>query len=248
MKKSTMIAAVFAASAFSALAADVYSSNVVGYTKVTLAADNFNMLSAAFVPVGGGEGKKITEIFSDNSQFTSGYASTEADYINVWNGGGYNTYFYSAFIDAWASDQDSFTETEDALPCTEGFWLYRLNTALPVILAGQVVTTNVTVSAIAGNNFNMIGNPYAAPMPIKDILASTGSFTSGYASTEADYINVWNGAGYDTYFYSAFIDAWASDQDSFTETDAVIPVGASFWFYSLGTVTSVTLPLPYSVQ
>jgi hypothetical protein len=226
----------------------VYSENIVGYTKVTLEGDNFNMLSAAFVPVGGGVGKKIVDVFTDNSQFTAGYAATQADYINIWNGGGYETYFFSAFINSWASTQNMFNETDETIPSVGGFWLYRVNDNLPVTLAGEVITTNMTVSSIAADNFNMIANPFAAPLPIKTIGIAAGSFTAGYAATQADYINVWNGNGYDTYFFSAFVNKWASTQDMFNETDASIPAGGSFWLYSLGTATSITLPVPYSVE
>ena len=51
MNKSTMIAAIFAASAFSAFAADVYSSNIVGYNKLTLN-PGYNLIAPSFVNVG----------------------------------------------------------------------------------------------------------------------------------------------------------------------------------------------------
>ena len=251
MNKSTMIAAIFAASAFSAFAADVYSSNIVGYTKLAanggVSGEAYTMLAAPFTPVGGGE-IAIKDLFLDNSIFQAGDTEGAADTIKIWTGAGYTTYFYSSDVpDAWASDQDSFTETEDTIPVGTGFWLYRRGAAIPAMLtAGEVIQTNVTVT-VNGNDaeaYTQVANPFAAALPIASIAAP--DWVAGDTEGAADTIKVWTGAGYATYFYSSDVpDAWASDQDSFTETTDSVPVGASFWIYRRGGATTATLPVPY---
>lgn len=252
MKKSTMIAAVFAASAFSALAADVYSSNIVGYTKLSAfggSGEDYTMLACPFAPVGGGD-VAIKNLFKDNSVFLAGGAENVADTIKIWDGTTYLTYIYSNDADpyAWTSDQDSFTETEDTIPAGSAFWLYRRGAAIPAMLtAGEVIQTNVTVTVNGGGIevYTQVGNPFVAPLPIKSISAP--DFVAGGAENVADTIKVWNGTTYVTYIYSNDVDpsAWTSDQDSFTETEDTIPVGGGFWIYRRGDATTATLPVPY---
>ena len=151
----------------------------------------------------GGASKTIASIFADNSIFMSGEADSEADYITIWNGDGYDTYFFSSDAgDAWASGDDSFSETEDNLPLDTGFWLFRRGAEVTATLNGEVVTTNITTT-VAADDYTMIANPFAAPLPIKSLIAAGNGFTAGEADSEADYITVWNGDGYDTYFFSA---------------------------------------------
>ena len=91
MNKSTMIAAIFAASAFSAFAADVYSSNIVGYTKVAVSA-GLNLLGSQFVNVGDNAALGISELVQsdDLAGLTEDVAfQTE---LKVWIGNGYETY------------------------------------------------------------------------------------------------------------------------------------------------------------
>lgn len=116
-----------------AWAADVVSSNVVGYNKVTLT-PGYNMLAPTFVYVGGGE-KAIPDIFQEND-FVSGESGGEADCIYLWENGGYTTtYFFSSDAgDAWSDDQDGFDETEDTIPAGLGFWFYRRGGAMKITL------------------------------------------------------------------------------------------------------------------
>ena len=89
MKKSTMIAAIFAASAFSALAADVYSSNIVGYSKIDLRGQ-YDVITAPFVTIGADTWRlgdvKVTGMdpFSDTVQVLSlTDASTTSQYTYI---------------------------------------------------------------------------------------------------------------------------------------------------------------------
>ena len=221
----------------------------MGYNKVTLAAGTYTLLAPMFTYVGGGD-KEIPDIFQEND-FVSGEADSEADYIDLWEDGGYSrTYFFSSDAgDAWSSADDGFDETDDTIPEGIGFWFYnRGQSDKTATLAGQVATADVTV-AIAANTYTLIGNPFAAPLPIKSIVPASGSFTSGEADSEADYIDLWEDGGYSrTYFFSSNAgDAWSSADDGFDETDETIPPGLGFWFYRRGDAMTVTLPVPYSL-
>ena len=133
MNKSTMIAAIFAASAFSAFAADVYSSNIVGYSKLTIH-PGLNMIGAGFQIVGGTGGQDMQNIFVDEDGVNvGGEAFYLADNIITWDPtagggiGGYTTYYkydsggtYPEYDNIWYFDNEA--EITDPLPVSQGFW------------------------------------------------------------------------------------------------------------------------------
>ena len=230
-----------------AWAADVISSNVVGYNKVTLT-QGYNMLAPMFTYVGGGD-KQIPDLFEEDD-FVSADTDAEADYISLWEDGGYSrTYFFSSDAgDAWSDTQDGFDETTDTLDSGLGFWLYNRGGTKTVTLTGQVPTTDVEFD-VAANTYTMLANPFSAPLPIKSIVPVTGEFTSADTDAEADYISLWEDGGYSrTYFFSSDAgDAWSDTQDGFDETEDTIPAGLGFWFYRRGSSITIKLPAPYTL-
>ena len=80
MKKTMMIAALFAASTFAACAADVYSSNIVGYSKLTVPA-GYSLSGGQFQTVGG-EALSLSAVVPE-----AGFVPGDA--LRFWTGAGY---------------------------------------------------------------------------------------------------------------------------------------------------------------
>ncbi len=230
-----------------ARAAEVVSSNVVGYNKITLT-PGYNMLSPMFSYIGG-EVKDIVDIFEEKDVFTASDTTSDADYILLWYAGKYQeTYFYSSDAgNKWSSDQDGFDETTDPLPENLGFWLYNRGQQMTVTLAGEVPTNGVEVAITPG--YNMIANPFAGKLPIKSIVPKTGEFVASDTTSDADYILIWRNGGYDTtYFFSSDANnKWSSDQDGFDETEDTLAPGEAFWFYRRGEAMTISIPAPYTL-
>ena len=216
----------------------------MGYQKITLT-QGYNMVSPMFNAIGG-DVKAIKDIFEEKTGWVSDEAETDADYIKIWYNGGYAyTYFVSSDADdAWANGEDAFTETEDTIPENVGFWLYNRGAQKTVTLAGEVPVGDVTLTLNPG--YTMLANPFAAPLPVKSIVAISGAFVSDEAETDADYIKIWRNGGYNaTYFVSSDADdAWANGEDAFTETDDTIAPGEAFWFYRRGSTMTIKIPCP----
>ena len=206
------------------------------------------MIASPFTTVGGGD-FKIQDLFVDNSKFTAGYNEEDSDVIKVWDGTTYVTYMFSAFVNAWTTVFDSFTETDEPLPSGVGAWYVNSgNTIADAIIAGEVITTNYTVSVGGGfEALTLLGNPFSEALPLSSIISS--GLNAGYNEEDSDVIKVWDGTTYVTYMFSAFVDAWTTVFDSFTETDATIPANDGFWFVRLeGGATTLTLKVPYDVD
>ena len=107
MKRTLTLLAILAAIG-PAWAADVVSSNIVGYNKVTLTPATANSVGYTIVGVSfqevGGDSLDINDILGEEfkQNLVGGYGTTDSDTIQVWNGTGYTFYYFSA--DDWSEE------------------------------------------------------------------------------------------------------------------------------------------------
>ena len=258
MKKQLLFALV-ACAASCAWAAEVYSENVVGYTKVTVQ-PGFNLLGSSFVQVGSGEALDINEAIQNN-----GLPGLNADFsdfdtsVRLWTGTGYDTY---GFVTAEQANDENWLWPESAnmwiledmsdiaavqVPAGDGFWVKTTGTGT-ITLIGQVpaaATTDVTINP----GFNLVSCPYAKDINIQDVKVN------GLPGLNADFsdfdtsIRLWTGTGYDTYGYVTTEQAddenwlWPESanmwilEDMSDIADVTIPAGAGFWIRTTATDT-----------
>ena len=259
MKK--LLAIALAATLAPAWGADVISSNVVGYNKITLQ-PGYNAISAQFVPVGANAVTDVLDVMDAtvlptidiDTETGEGYARLE-----TWTpGSGYSTYEWtgSGVAEAWEWDGiDNKWMTvgcgevaEVSISQGEGFWLWldptEVSSPVSLTIAGQVSTNeNVVVPLVAG--YNLVANPFPVEIDIQslafsnlptiDIDTETGE---GYARLET-----WTpGSGYSTYEWTGTGVAEAWDWDGIDNKwmtvgcgeiaeDVTIGVGKGFWLW-----------------
>jgi len=214
MKKLVLTAAVlgFAASMASA---QVYSQNIVGYSKTTLAAESFEIVSLQFSGTNGVT--TLGDAFSGLS---------ENDVVFVWTGSGYTKYTYygpDPVDGGWFNTK--WEESNDVeIPAGAAVWLNAL-TVTDAVTAGQVPSdVSITVSVLAG--FNLVSNPYPVAMKLSDLSAA--------GLSENDVVFVWTGSGYTKYTYYGPdpVDGGWYDTKWQVSNDVVVPVGAGCWLDS----------------
>jgi hypothetical protein len=234
MKKTAMIAAVLAAMAFTAQAADVYSSNIVGYTKLTVPA-GLSLSGGQFQTVGGEE--------LDISAIVPEAGFVEGDALRFWNGSGYQTiaYFNTLYDpDTWATlgpgwgDNNQYP-ADRLIDLGEGFWVQCFNGGT-LTISGEV-GTNTVVTAPAG--LSLVVNTSPAAFDIADLQVT------GFV--EGDALRFWNGSGYQTiaYFNTLYDpDTWANLGPGFGDNnqypaEKTVGVGEGFWAqcFNGGTIT-----------
>lgn len=237
MNKSTMIAAIFAASTFSAFAADVYSSNIVGYTKVDVD-PGYTISGVQFQSVGGAE-LDISAIVPTG--FESGGA------LRFWTGTTYQTIGYypdvydpadDSLIGPGWGDIDQYIVTRP-IGLGEGFWV-QSSAAATLTVSGEVGNTN-QVAVLAG--YTHVVNPSPVVVDIADITA-TGLEAGGA-------LRFWNGTTYQTIGY--YPDVYDPADDSLIgpgwgDIDQYIvhrniAIGEGFWVQASGAAT-LTFPDP----
>ena len=190
MNKKIYALAALAAVALPAWAAEVYSSNIVGYQKVALQ-PGYNLVGVQFTKVGG-EALDLSDAFI----LDESYAGYDEDYefsstLRVWNTDAqtYVTYGWAGTsgtdVDNDASLDNTWTDleayaVEDSLPKAQGIWI-RAEKAGTALVSGEVMTNSLVVALEPG--FNLVANPY--PRAVK--VTNFGKLDAGYAGYDEDY-------------------------------------------------------------
>ena len=244
--------------------AEVVSSNVVGYQKLTIYPE-WTMIANPFVVVGENEAPIFNEMFaSAKTTVTSGDGPTSSDNLQVWTGSTYTTYYFGNFNGEYGAqydyvwydaNDDSGEPTQDWLPSGQGAW-FKNNTGSQkvVTVTGQVATNDVVVSI--GSSWTMLANPFPQDIPLNGDLVDwkAAGTTAGDSPTSSDNIQLWTGNTYKTYYYGNFggeygpeyDDVWYDvNDDSGEPTTDSIPFGTAVWYKnSSGTSFNITFQSP----
>lgn len=253
MKKSTMIAAVFAASAFSAFAVDVYSSNIVGYTKVTVAA-GFNMLGGQFVEVGTGNPIDINSLVQSSDLAGLDANVLPQSTLKAWTGLGYDIYGWVAAGEGTANglpewDSKWVLEDQSAVAAVDvvagnGFWIQTTAPAT-ITMMGEVSSSN-TYSVAVSAGFNMIANPFPMEISIQSVQSTDLAGLDANVLPQS-LLKTWTGLGYDIYGWVAAgegtangLPEWDSKwvlEDQSAVANVTIGVGQGFWIQTTAPAT-----------
>jgi len=154
---------------------------------------------------------------TNTAGLTGGFSSDNADLILIPTASGYDQYYYSSggFGGQGWRKVGSGTTNQSAVPLylTDGF-LIMARSPKAITVTGQVKTGSTSVLLETGNNFitNLcpVNAGGASPSPEGRTLGSSGLYTGntatglagGFSFETADAVLIWNGSGYNQYYYS----------------------------------------------
>lgn len=238
-----------------AWAADVVSSNIVGYSKLDLA-NGFTMIGSAFQTVGGDKTISVQDIKASGLAGFDWDTFEPGDTLMIWDADqqGYLTTLYytgdtqtetmtgmGVTAGTWF-DMDTFTTSELELNNGDAFWIVGSVANAQVTLCGEVPTEASSVTLVSG--FNMLANPYPKATQINDILAAAGLVGFDWDTFEpGDTLMIWDKdqQGYLTTLYytgdtqtetmtgmGVTAGTWF-DMDTFATAETEIPIGGAFW-------------------
>ena len=208
--------------------AEVVSSNIVGYSKLSVAANAFEILGAQFTSIGESD-IDIQDLITD------GVAT--GDNLLFFNGTGYDSYTYSdeTYSEDWSEelgpgwlDDEVGTRATRAISPGEAFWIRPIATET-ITAAGEVSVS--TTYSFAGNDANKL---VAVPVPMKLDLQDV-EFKNIVAG---DTIQTYNGSGYNSYTYSdeTYSEDWSEelgpgwlDDEVGTRSSREVDIGKGFW-------------------
>ena len=239
-----LVAALAILGAQASWAADVVSSNIVGYNKVTLTS-GYNMLGANWKLVGG-QSPAMAQVMdaSDLPAMDLDSLSFNAQLL-CWDGAGYAFYGWSGEVgdedldNQWLDDQYEIAD----IPAANGtgFWIDTSESAT-VIFSGEVPAEDaVTVNVSAG--YNLIANPFPETISIQKITSTDLPAMDLDSLAFNAQLLTWNGSGYSFYGWAGEVGDEALDNkwldDQYEEATATLDIGKGCWIQTSapGTVT-----------
>lgn len=231
-----------------ASAAEVYSSNTVGYSKITIPANGYTLVANPFVEVGTGDVIAINDMFAEDATVgTAGSSDTTADTLLTWDGSGYVTYYLRADAsngNHWRKSGER-KATTDSVPEGDGAFYHGIGAeAATLTVSGEVRAEDLPVTILPG--YNLLGNPFPTELSFATFVVEGA--VAGTSDTNADTILTWDGTGYVTYYLradSANGNHWRKSGERKATTDTIAPY-TGFFYHSLAQSGSlaVTIPAP----
>ncbi|TDU70683.1 uncharacterized protein (TIGR02597 family) [Prosthecobacter fusiformis] len=144
---------------------------------------------------------------SANMAGLQGGSPLSADHVQLWNGTGYDSYYYQTSGiggTGWRKLGDQSTDASNAIIRPEqNVIIKRVGSAgLPIVLSGWVKTGQTSFDIVPG--FNFVPNPYSTAMTLASSGLYKGNAATGIAAgnvTSADQVMLWNGSSYETFYY-----------------------------------------------
>lgn len=218
-------------------AADVVSSNIVGYHKLGLAS-GLSILGTQFVEVGG-KPISIQDAITDGAD--------QGDEILFFDGTTYETYPYDlvTFDENWDEagpgwvDNETGTQATRTLTPGEGFW-YRNGSQKDITVAGEVPATK-SVTVTCGGKLQLVSISMPISIKLQDIKFD------GVVAT--DEVMFFNGTTYDTFPYDdvTFDENWEEagpgwvDNETGTQATKVVDLHEGFWLRSASATVTVSV-------
>jgi hypothetical protein len=168
-----------------------------------------------------------------------------ADVVYVWNGTGYDLYYYFTSY-GWVLDGDATfaIQNNQVLYPDQGVLVGRLSTnTLPVGYAASIgtVATNAQTALVNEPGYTLISNPLPVPVSLTQFgFANNPSWLEGQSAGGSDVVYMWTGTGWQAYYYYISY-GWVEDGDvMFTlQNNTQIPAGAAVLICRRNTVTPV---------
>lgn len=142
-----------------------------------------------------------------NTAGLQGGTAVTADQVQLWSGSSYESYYYqTAGIGGtgWRRVGNQSVDASGTVIRPDQSIIVKRGQAqnLALTIIGEVKTGQTSVTVSPG--FNFVPNPYSVAMTLNSCAIRTGNNATGIAGgsiASADHILVWNGSGYDTYYY-----------------------------------------------
>ena len=266
-KQLVAMAALALLVALPARAAEVVSSNIVGYEKITVPVNAQNIIGIQFQNVGVNGALALQDIVPEKGENGEGYSGEGVDWIKIYNPATsrYTTAYYwgveaeggvyesadaeEALGPGWGDENQNVMDVD--LLAGQGVWT-QAEAGGKLIVAGEVTAGNtVTVPA---NAMTLVANPLPMLVSLQLIVPT------GYSGEGVDWIKIYNPATsrYVTAYYwgveaegGVYESADAEDplgpgwgDENQTVINVDIAVGQGFWTQAEdgGTLTFPAIP------
>ena len=182
-----------------------------------------------------------------------GLSAGSSDIVYVWNGAGYNSYYYYTSY-GWVQDGDATYAIQNNLVIypDEGVIVARLSTDnLPAAYALSMgtVPSNAQAALVNAPGFTLVSNPLPVSLSLSQYgFTNSPSWLEGESAGSSDLVYLWTGTGWqDYYYYSGY--GWVQDGDAtYTlQTNTPIPAGSAVMVERRDAVSAVNSYIPIAL-
>jgi len=140
------------------------------------------------------------------------FGAAGADVIKLWNGAGFDDYYYDNFAPpgfvsgGWVNLNTATTADATALDLiyADSFVISSAS-GNDVVVTGDLKSGATEINKITGFNFVGAVAPVGASLATSYGVANTGGLAAGsFGAAGADVIWIWNGGGFDKFYYDNF--------------------------------------------
>ena len=241
--------------ALPARAAEVISSNTVGYSRLEIK-PGLNMIAMPFIDLerdqnGKVQNKEINGLFDNDADVVNANRnSIAADQMWVWDAAEqkYINYYYmtdrknSSY--RWENDEGTFEGLQE--PVGAGFFFQNKGEeTYRITLSGEVNMEDTIINILPGLNF--ISNPYPIDLPLNDGSIDWTNANANRNSIQADQMWFWDASEqtYNNFYYMTdrknTYYRWENDAGEFD--GVAIPAYTGFFYNYKGEGTGFTLTL-----
>lgn len=242
MKKTLVLAALLAGT-LSAQAAFVASGDTYAIINIPIA-EGMNAVGINLLPMPG-ETNLVQNIILPDGLATGSSASTAAS-LYLFNGSDYEIYWLDNTAGTnWTDSTASPTANPGA-----GMWI-KSPAACTIYQMGRVsADASINIPCDEINN-TFVANPYPAALDFDgegSKINWDGVAVGATKLKNSDLIRIWNGVGYDTYYYyvneaPAAADLTGKWYNASGDSAPTIPAGEGFWFFRRGGTASINIPI-----
>ena len=239
--KKLLIATMVVLVAAVAVAQEVTSVNVVGFTKKLLDTGSRVLVSAPFDVI---DGTKTLKSVLGTDQLTPASNYLLADRVVMFDtvAGQYQNYaIYDGDMEYYpcnnAAEWESSSPIDPDIPEGAGFWIVSGTTQTnEIALMGEVVTVATQEIDIV-EGYQLVGYPFSSKIALKDMDFENDGATANGNYLLADRMVVWDVDHYQA--YGLYTDgAWypcndaAEWENAVSETERVLELGEGMWYIS----------------
>jgi len=203
-------------------------------------------------------------LFPNGGPFLAGTSTATADVVWLWNGSTWDQYFYDATAGVvhWRKSPGIASANQNGtviLPDQAMFVTRRGLSAITLTFLGATPSTQEQTD-FPGAGTAFVANRF----PVGVTLGGTGAtalnlqnlpnWQSNSDVTQADQVQLWNGASWDTYFYDTGVAHWRKSPGiaSFNANSVAVPISGGMFVIrkssAQGSTSTLVQALPYSLN
>lgn len=164
----------------------------------------------------------LTSLINSGS-FVANSSAASADQVQIYENGGFVTYYYFSASQGWYRQSPFAQAQTKVVPPGSAIMFVKRSAPVTLTSIGSVRTTKLQMPLSSGLQLVSLGFPVDSTLAS---LNSGGTWTANSSAGNADQILVFNGTGFETYYYFSQAQGWYK-QSPFTRSTNNVLNGAT---------------------